>query len=353
LDAFALYSAAQLHFGPAWADWPPELQRPDTAEASRWAHDLAADIEFFRWCQWQLDMQFFAVGRHGVAIFTDLPVGTPYSSADCWLWQDFVRPELQLGAPGDYFNPSGHRWSLTPFDPALVAAVDYRPIIAALRNTLRHADGVRIDHAFGLIRQHCLPASGDGPGRWIQQSGGMVDAIGREARQRGACVLSEELGTAPPTGLTRLRQHGFRKQVPYISDQFDDDAPPEFTGLSCHDLPTVAALLSDADDESALDHEFRGRARKRLHELEPAVGTLPIAEGIALLYGGLARRVSADVAISPEDILAERRPVNLPGVPGSEWPSFLRRLPSNAALMEPPALGRIVAAVTSCDTAAR
>ena len=57
---------------------------------------------------------------------------------------------MQIGAPPDVFKPNGQDWGLTSFSPHALVAGGFAPFIATLRAGLRHAGGVRIDHAMGL-----------------------------------------------------------------------------------------------------------------------------------------------------------------------------------------------------------
>lgn len=339
LAAFATFSAAQLQFGQDWRTWPLNLRDPLTAIVGPWARDHREDIRFFAWCQHELDAAFAVACQSGVDVIADLPVGTPALSADAWLWQDAILNELQLGSPPDYFNPEGHRWDLCPFDPAAMLAIGFRPLTAALQHTLRHARGVRIDHAFGLMRQYCLSRDADEPPRWLNQPSCLPGLVAAAAGE--AIVVTEELGTAPPGGTAILRSHGFRNHVPFISDQFSLKTPPRVVSLSCHDLPTVAACLRGQAEAPVLDREFLKRAQRRLLDLTPIAG-LPVHDATIRLCKAIGDTSSEMIILSPEDLLASARPVNLPGIPEQAWPSFCHRLP---------AIEELVAAVP-CFTAA-
>ncbi len=65
-------------------------------------------------------------------------------------------------------TPEGQDWGLPPFIPWALRAAHYEPFIEAVRATLRHAGGIRVDHVMGLFRLYWI-AAGSGP-----EAGGYV-----------------------------------------------------------------------------------------------------------------------------------------------------------------------------------
>jgi 4-alpha-glucanotransferase len=332
----AHYFAMQARYGSDWQTWPPELLDPPPAAASGRAY--ARERLFFMWCQWQLDRQFIRAATVGVPIVTDLPVGTPHASTDAWLWREATLPQLQLGSPADYFNPQGHRWGLVPVDPAQLEKQGFRPLTDALDHALAHAAGARIDHAFGLIRLYCLDAASGETPVWLQQPAATASVVTERARSAGGFIVTEELGTPPPGADALLREHGFLKQVPFISDQFDFDAPPDVLSASCHDLPTLAGCLRGQVGTQTLDPAFLVRAVARIRALAPEADRSEPEDTAPVVYRALSKLGSQTLLVSPEDVLGIRRPVNLPGVPESSWPSFRHRLPPLHELLNAPGL---------------
>jgi 4-alpha-glucanotransferase len=352
LRLFALYCAIESQLGPHWAGWPPDLRTPQAASSSVWAKRHEELIGFFEWCQWQLDGQFRAAAGHGTGLVRDLPVGTPIDSADAWMWQECVATGWQLGAPPDYFNADGHGWGLVPFRPLALASAGFRPFRLAVRATLRYAAGIRIDHALGLLRQYWIPAGGrPSAGRYVRQpTRPLLDIICIEAHRRQAFVVSEELGTPPPTGRDALRARGFLDYCPVTSDEFDQRSADAILSASTHDLPTVAGCLTGADERLLAaagvpaDPAFAARASGRLRALAGLAHDAPPAAVAERLYRVLAASDSPVVVASIEDALGIGERPNVPGA-GTRWPSFSRGLPMLSGLLADGRVARLAAAI--------
>ena len=92
-----------------------------------------------------------------VGLIADLAVGMSGDGSHAWTSQDDSSVGLEIGAPPDLFNANGQNWGLTTFSPRALAAGGFAPFIATLRACMRHAGGLRIDHAMGLMRLWVIP----------------------------------------------------------------------------------------------------------------------------------------------------------------------------------------------------
>jgi 4-alpha-glucanotransferase len=323
--SLALYFAAQRDLGADWRRWPHGLRQGRAAVPSSWIARYAEDIEFLVWCQREVERQFRRACGAGVPLVVDLPVGTPISSFDTWDRPDAYLAGRELGSPPDYFNPAGHRWGLAVVDPSRLDQEDPWPLARSIRATLRGTVGLRIDHAYGLIRQCTYVAGEIGDYGWVKQPGWLPSAVADLAQ--GRLVITEELGTPPPGSTKQFRALGFHAHVPFISDQFDAGNPPAVLSLSCHDLPTVAACLTGRSDGPVLDRAYFARARSRLSSLTADGPGVTLEAMVRDAYTRLVHARPQIAIVQPEDALLSRRPVNLPGVAESRWPSFSHRLP--------------------------
>src|SRR5260370_1252375 len=82
------------------------------------------------------------------------------SCDDCLTTLQRATSRPRLPSPPDLFNPRGQDWGLTTFSPQALIAGGFEPFLATLRASLRHAGGVRIDHAMGLMRLWLVPEGG-------------------------------------------------------------------------------------------------------------------------------------------------------------------------------------------------
>lgn len=341
LGLYALFCAAHEVFGGDWRSWPLELRHPSRAVRSRFSGEHERDRLFVEWCQWQLDEQMERAAGRGCGLVVDLPVATPPDSADAWMWQDGFEGCEQLGAPADYFNPHGHAWGLVPLHPKALVDLEFRPFIAAVRNNLRHAAALRLDHAYGLFQQYWRPAGG-GAGRFVSQpSRQLLDLLAIEAGRAGAFVVTEELGTEPSGAEERFREYGFLSLRPFVSDQFDPERAAGFLSVTCHDLPPLGTCLSSGA-QPVTDHVFLDRARSRVHALlngAAADEPLPVA-----VYRALSALSPNVLAFSADDVFLTKAPFNLPGVSDELWPNFLKRAPLLADLARHPSFAGTAAA---------
>ena len=98
-----------------------------------------------------------AQASRAVALVHDLPVGVDAGGADAWAWQDVMAQGISVSTPPDIYNTLGQNWGLPPFIPHKLQADCYEPFIRTIRACLRHAGGLRIDHAMGLFRLFWIP----------------------------------------------------------------------------------------------------------------------------------------------------------------------------------------------------
>ena len=153
LELFATFCAIRESQGCAWPHWPPELRHP-RSEAVREFRDSPSGrtrVRYHSWLQYLLDQQMTSAGSE-IGIVSDLAVGVDPGGADAWMWQDILSLGMSVGAPPDEFATQGQDWGLPPFDPWRLRRAGYAPLIEALRSSLRHSAGLRVDHVMGLFR---------------------------------------------------------------------------------------------------------------------------------------------------------------------------------------------------------
>src|SRR6185436_2890807 len=114
-------------------------------------------VRFHSWVQWLLDEQLARAGAE-LPLVADLAVGIDPKGADGWAWQDLLAPGIRVGAPPDAFNAHGQDWGFPPFVPWKLRAAGYEPLAQTVRAALRHAGGIRLDHAMGLFRLYWIAA---------------------------------------------------------------------------------------------------------------------------------------------------------------------------------------------------
>ncbi|MDT8266667.1 4-alpha-glucanotransferase, partial [Roseomonas sp. DSM 102946] len=312
---------------------------PAVAEFAR-AHER--EVAYHAFLQWIADrglgtaQQAARDAGASIGLIADLAVGTDGGGSHGWSRQREMLRHLTVGAPPDIFSPLGQGWGITAFSPLGLKQGGYGAFLEMLRAAMRHAGGVRIDHAMGLARLWVVPEGADPrDGAYLQfPADDMFRLVALESRRHRAIVVGEDLGTVP---------HGFRERLDHIGmlgmrvlwfEQRDGGGPyippREWSRnaaamTTTHDLPTAVGwwrgldigwrarlgLLGEGEDGSAQRAE-RARDRATLWQAmrdsgaaqgdppPPEDGT-PLAEAAAAQIG----RSACTLALLPvEDALA-------------------------------------------------
>ncbi|MCX4980932.1 4-alpha-glucanotransferase [Streptomyces sp. NBC_00572] len=375
LEDHATYQALAERHGHHWRTWPEELRTPCAAEAAvRDDLVLAARVDFHCRLAWLTDRQLAdaaAAAREAgmtVGIVHDLAVGVHPEGSDTWAQQDAFAAGMSVGAPPDAFNSRGQDWGLPPWRPDALAAAGYAPYRGLLRELLRHAGALRIDHVMGLFRLWWVPEGSEPTeGTYVRYDAeAMLAVLVLEAHRAGALVIGEDLGTVEPGVREELAARGvFGTSVLWFErDWAGTGRPldPDEWRAACvatattHDLPSTAARLSG--DHVTLRHRL-GLLSGDL-ERERAADAAGTAEWLALFQrrgllpegpGGEEAEIRAVhrflldtparmVGVWLPDTVGDRRPQNLPGT-WDEYPNW--RLPLADADGQPITLERLAA----------
>ncbi|MGH6876058.1 MAG: 4-alpha-glucanotransferase [Rhizomicrobium sp.] len=380
LLAHALFESLDRRFRSngvsGFPNWPADFHSPAASGVAAFAHSAPGEVEFQLFVQWLTDRSAAAAQKAArrtmtIGIVADIAVGTNPEGSHAWSAPRELLRGLHVGAPPDVFNTRGQDWGLTTLSPRALISSGYAPFLATLRSAMRHAGGVRIDHAMGLQRLWVLPA-GASPAdgvylRYPQRD--LLNLVALESQLRRAIVIGEDLGTVP---------EGFRQDlaaagVPGMQVLwFERDRAGGFTAprkwrrsaaamTTTHDLPTVAGWWSETDiDWQARTERLRGeetqeraeRAADRnrlwsaLKRAHCASGDAPLREApeaavrSALAFVGKTR---CALAIAPaEDIAGDREQPNLPGTI-DEHPNWRRRMRRRDLLRDKAARARLKA----------
>ncbi|WP_175439044.1 4-alpha-glucanotransferase [Streptomyces vilmorinianum] len=359
LEDHATYCALAERHGHHWRSWPEALRDPRSAAAAVRADDeLSARVDFHCRLAWLTDRQLAAAAEAAraagmaVGIVHDLAVGVHPEGSDAWAQQDAFAAGMSVGAPPDAFNARGQDWGLPPWRPDVLAASGYAPYRGLLRELLRHAGALRIDHVMGLFRLWWVPEGREPTeGTYVRyDSEAMLAVLALEAHRAGAVVIGEDLGTVEPGVREQLARRGVlgTSVLWFERDWSGTGRPlaPEEWRTDCvatattHDLPSTAARLSG--DHVALRHRLglltgdlageRARDTAEVGEwlayLE-RLGLLPEGPGdeeaeVRAVHRFLLRTPATMVGVWLPDTVGDRRPQNLPGT-WDQYPNW--RLP--------------------------
>ena len=331
------------------------------------------DPNFYAFLQWLADGAFAATQKAAkeagmrIGLITDMAIGLDRGGAQVGADPGAFLTDLSVGAPPDLFNPNGQDWGLTSFSPQGLVTRGFAPFIETLRASMRHAGGVRIDHAMGLMRLWLVPhGSSPAEGAYLAYPvDDMLRLLALESHRHRAIVIGEDLGTVPADFRARchavgiagmdvlwFERDGARFKSP---DEWRDDAVAMTT---THDLPTVAGWWSGADLDlrrgvgMTSEAEIAGRPDERAAlwqaftaagvvagDAPPPTDTDPIVDAAS----GFVARAPGPLAIVPlEDIVGTAEQPNLPGTV-DQHPNWRRRfkLPVDQILKQPAAERRL------------
>ena len=376
LQTHAVFEALHAHqyaADPAlwhWRSWPDALRDPDGPAVRDFAAEHANAVTLHAYMQFRADRSLAetqAAARAAgmpIGLIADLAVGADSGGSHCWSRQDETLIGLTIGAPPDMLSANGQSWGLSAFSPRGLRDSGYRAFIEMLRHAMRHAGGVRIDHALGLARLWVVPdgASARDGAYLAFPLRDMLRLIALESHRNRAIVMGEDLGTIPDGFQERLREAGtLGMRVLWFEKLYGLFADPrgwtrEAAAMtSTHDLPTVAGWWSGRDLEwrrqmglaggpeaDAREQDERAGDRQALwtafRHSGAATGNAPA--DAAPVVDAAARHLATsacELVILPiEDALGVVEQPNLPGTTDTH-PNWRRRLPGPAAtLLDPP-----------------
>jgi 4-alpha-glucanotransferase len=337
LQQFAAFCALAERFGPGWANWPQEFRHPDSGAIARTAREsaMADRIRFHEWSQYQIDRQL-ARASAVMPVMQDLPIGFDAGGADGWAFQDVLAQGISVGAPPDEFNTKGQDWGLPPFVPDRLRDAGYAPFVQTIRACLRHAGGLRIDHAMGLFRLFWIPVGAEpSDGAYVRGHGSdLLSIVALESQRAKAVIVGEDLGTVEDEAREQLAA---RHILSYRLLWFEKTPPSRFperalAAVTTHDLPTVAGLWSDTDVKAqkrlGLSPNEAGTAeiKARIRRLTRSGPDTPVIDVIARVHEALGRAPSRLVTATLDDAMAVEERPNMPATT-DEWPNWRFALP--------------------------
>ncbi len=341
---YATWNALADRHGAQWTHWPEHLRHPDSpavADLPLHDHEFATACEFHAWLQWVARNELrHTIAAAGLALISDLAVGSSPDGADAWMYQDLMALGVRIGAPPDPFNAAGQDWGLPPFIPSRLRAAHYAPFIAMLRSACEGMGGVRIDHVMGLFRQFWVPEGGSAAdGAYVQMPADeMLALIRLEATRAGTFVVGEDLGTVQDGVREAMASGGILgTKVWWFDPSPTQWATTNLATVTTHDLPTVSGVWTGTDGDDEMGALLRA-----------AVDGSSDATGAAVAVHAQVAASSCVLMLASMDDLAGC--VERPNRPGTVSPeNWSLRMPSSTEHILDDEPGRsILKAIVSC-----
>jgi 4-alpha-glucanotransferase len=382
---FEALHAANISADPAawsWTHWPARWRDPASEEVTRFAQQHSREVSFHCFLQWIADRSLAAAQRAAkesgmrIGLIADLAVGMSRAGSHAWTSQNDILMGLEIGAPPDLFNPAGQNWGLTAFSPRALSSGGFAPFIETLRACLRHAGGLRVDHAMGLLRLWVIPV-GAKPTEGAYLAYPLDDLMrltALESHRHRAIIIGEDLGTLPAGFRARLAQAGvYGMRVLWFERARGRFTPPQHWSAaaaamtSTHDLPTVAGwwrgtdiearaargLAPEAAQEKTARREDRRTLWRAFRRAKAAEGEAPPPTEPPRVIDAAVKFIAqaqSDIALLPlEDALGLEQQPNLPGTI-DEHPNWRRRYAGpSGALLDAPEIRRRLAPLARRD----
>ncbi|MCA0043231.1 4-alpha-glucanotransferase [Celeribacter litoreus] len=352
LETFALHQALSEVHGPFWCHWPEALQDPESDASVQARADLAEDIQFHAWLQWQAEEALAEVQSEAIAsgmahgLYLDLAVGTHPHGAETWEDRESFAFGASLGAPPDAFSADGQNWGLAPFNPITLRDRGYSALSETFARQMRFSGMMRIDHILGFERTFWVP---DGaPGSYVTMPRDSMLAVARiEAARANGIIVGEDLGNIPDglrgalsaSGVLGCRVAMFERwdwETPEFktSEAYDEAAVASF---STHDLPTWHGWRKGADITARFEagglspEETETDLDIRTQEVA-AIDRVIETDNQDALHSFLAATPSRLVAVQAEVLFDMVDQQNLPGTT-TEYPNWRIRLPGGGAAL--------------------
>jgi 4-alpha-glucanotransferase len=350
-----------------WRSWPVEYQDPASQATLAFARKHWRSVLFFKYVQWQLDVQFAGAQQHAVqrglsiGMYHDLALATDRFGSDLWAHRDFFVSGCRVGAPPDGFSPKGQDWGFPPPNSDRHFDDGYCLFAESIRKNSRHGGALRIDHVMRFFRLYWIPDGLEATeGTYVRDRfENLLSILALESVRNRVIVIGEDLGTVPDEVREVLHRFGI---LSYRLLYFEQDhngrfKPPEayprdaLVSATTHDLPTLAGFWTGQDiearrqagllpDQQAYQNMRGDRAREKqklldlLTDRKLLPGWFPrdqaqVPELTGELHnavvGFLASTPSKLMVLNQEDLLKQAEQQNLPGST-AEYPNWRRKM---------------------------
>ena len=331
LEDYALYMAIKdRNNGVSWKEWEAPLRDRDEAALAQAREELAEEIDFYRFQQYEFDRQWKKLHAYanaqGVKIIGDIPIYVAFDSADTWAspklfqFDENNNPTGVAGCPPDAFSATGQLWGNPLYNWEYHKETGYAWWIQRIAYCLKLYDVVRIDHFRGFDEYYAIPYGDETAvnGKWMPGPGmDLFRAI--EAKLGRPEIIAEDLGFLTSSVLKLLEDSGFPGMKVL---QFAFDAR-ESSNYLPHTYPTNCVVYTgthDNDTTRGWYHEVGKDARDFAKEYmcKPRLDEDTLAGD----FIAMAMSSVADLCVIPmQDYLnlGSSARINIPSTLGGNW----------------------------------
>ena len=274
LENYALFMALKVHYGfSQWTNWAEEHK--DYRKAVLLKDEFAAEMDFWRWCQFEFFRQWKALAAYahekGILIIGDMPIYVAHDSVDVWanpdqfLLDESFNPTVVAGCPPDGFSPDGQLWGNPIYNWEKMEKEGFRWWLDRVSAVFGLYDILRIDHFRGFAGYYNIPY-GDTTarnGKWDSAPGlALFRAIRNTYPQ--CRIIAEDLGFITEDVRELLDDTGFpgMKMLHFaFYDRDSENLPRMYETDNC----VVYASSHDSDCSYTWCRNISGSARRRFN----------------------------------------------------------------------------------------
>ena len=185
-----------------WKNWINGLNDIGSDSVSKFKKLHKDRINFYAYTHWLCHLQLEDVKslvkklKMKIGLYLDIPVGAASDGTEVWENPKNFMDNIDIGTPPDTIRPKGQTWGLVPPDPVQMKKNHYADFINLLRQNMKYANAIRLDHSFSLMRLFCV--SQKNGGAYIDYDfKDMVAILCLESHKNKCLVIGEDLGNVP------------------------------------------------------------------------------------------------------------------------------------------------------------
>ncbi len=221
LTDYALFTAIKRHNGGAsWLNWDEGLKKRKADALSKIKTELADDIDFVYFKQYEFDKQWRALRKYAndknIKIIGDIPFYTSLDSADAWahpevfLMDAKLNPKVVAGCAPDAFSRTGQLWGNPIYDWKALEKDGYDWWAKRLKRNYEFYDVIRIDHFHGFCEYYAIPYGDETAEKGKLCKGPGIKFFKILEEKLGALnIIAEDLGNNTPENVALLEETGF------------------------------------------------------------------------------------------------------------------------------------------------
>ena len=267
---YALFESIENHFNKdkskpyGFFSWPEEYQNPNSSSVKEYARTHQDDINFYLYIQFLAHEQLISCSKEArykdltLGIYLDLALGARKDGAESWANQDIVAKNINIGAPPDFYNFEGQDWNIGCWDPNKLKQKAYEPYIRLLRDQMKYADVLRIDHVMSLMRLYWIPQGTSAKnGVYVKYPlDDLMGIVALESHRNKCLIIGEDMGLVPQEIRKQMDKRFMLSYKVLMFEKNDTEfkAPKEYIKnavvvTSVHDTPPLKGFWYAKDIE--------------------------------------------------------------------------------------------------------